>query len=561
MLAYLHVKNIALIEELEIDFSEGLNILTGETGAGKSIILGSIHYVLGAKIKKDFIRTGAKEAFVECVFDIGRIGEERQDIQRILQENGVESDEGSIILNRKTAQNGRSVFRVNGEVVRMEVIRRLASYLIDIHSQHEHQSLLISKKQLQMLDRYIGDELLAVLKGYNGAYKNHRQLLDSINEDMLDDEKRRREIAFLEFEIDEITKAELKLGEDEEQQKIFDRLSHRKKIMEILSSIENTFYDAPDFSSMVSKYIGELNRVVAYDEDLTNVLESLAQIEDILNMIHHDLSKYMDDEENYEEVFYHAQERLNTINGLKLKYGDTLVDILEYKNNKEDELADLIHYEEKLQQTKKQIHALEIKMQENADKLTSIRKKGALVLQHEITDALKALNLEHAEFGITVKPLDSYTPLGIDRVVFEISTNKGEAKKPLSDVASGGELSRVMLAIKSILSSVDGVDTLVFDEIDSGISGITAQKVAERMRRLSRERQLICITHLPQIAAMADCHFLIHKETLEDATITQMKTLNEKDSIHELARMLSGAKTTDITIANALEMKAHATKV
>jgi DNA repair protein RecN (Recombination protein N) len=561
MLAYLHVKNIALIEELDIDFNEGLNILTGETGAGKSIILGSIHYVLGAKIKKDFIRTGAKEAFVECVFDIRRLGPEKQEIHRILKENGVADDDESIIMNRKTAQNGRSVFRVNGEVVRQEVIRRLAAYLIDIHSQHEHQSLLSSKKQLQMLDRYIGEELLSIQGQFSDAYKLYRHLLDSINEDLYDDEKRRREIAFLEFEIDEIVKAELTLGEDEENQKIFDRLSHRNKIITVLSNMEGTFYDQPDFSSIVSKYIGELNRVLTYDEELSNFIESLVQVEDILNIIHHDLSNYLDDEESYEEELHNAEERLNTINSLKLKYGDTIEDILTYKNKKEEELARLVHFEENLLKTKKRLKELEEEMKIFAGKLTAIRKKGALKLGANITKALKALNLEHAEFGISVEALDNYTPSGRDHIVFMISTNKGEQKKPLSDVASGGELSRVMLAIKSILSSVDGVDTLVFDEIDSGISGITAQKVAERMKTLSKERQLICITHLPQIAAMSDCHFLIHKETMSDFTVTMMKELNHEESVQELARMLSGAKTTEITVANAIEMKAHATKM
>ena len=561
MLTYLHVKNIALIEELDIDFSEGLNILTGETGAGKSIILGSIHYVLGAKIKKDFIRSGAKEAFVECVFDIRRLGPEKKEVKRILDENGIDYDDESIIINRKTAHNGRSVFRANGEVVRQEVIRRLASFLIDIHSQHEHQSLLNSKKQLQMLDRYIGDELMQVQNQFYVAYKKHRKLMDSINEELLDDEKRRREISFLEFEIDEIVKAELKSGEDEKHQKTFDRLSHRKKIISVLSNIEQTFYEEPDFSTILSKHIGELNRVLSYDNQLNNFLESLVQIEDILNTIHHDLSSYLDDGEIYEEDLYFAEERLNTINGLKLKYGDSIDEVLTYKENKEKQLAHLIHYEENLQRTKKELKQLENEMKKLADQLTEIRKKGALMLGINITEALKALNLEHAEFGICVEKLDAYTPFGMDRIVFMISTNKGEKKKPLSDVASGGELSRVMLAIKSILSSVDGVDTLVFDEIDAGISGITAQMVAERMKTLSKERQLICITHLPQIAAMSDCHFLIHKQTLDDFTVTLMKELNQEESIEELARMLSGAKTTEITLANAIEMKAHAEKI
>ncbi len=556
MLAYLHVKNIALIEELEIDFAEGLNILTGETGAGKSIILGSIHYVLGAKIKKDFIRTGAQEAFVECIFDFQRSGEEEKAVQHILDTYGIQyQQEEGLILSRKMAQNGRSVFRVNGEVVRKEVIHTLATHLIDIHSQHEHQSLLYPKKQLHMLDRYIGDDLATLQKLFYESYKQRQQLLDTMENHVLDDEQRRREISFLEFVIDEIEQAELRVGEDEEQQALFDSLSQRQNILRVLSDIEQTFYHTPDVSALISQHIGELNRVVRYDKVLSHILEGFIQLEDTLHGIHKDVSAYMDDDCADEEALKNVEERLNTINGLKLKYGNGIEEILAYQEEKQKELERLIHYEETMEETKKRIIKLDKALKEYASQMTCIRKQGAKKLEKDITDALKALNLEEAVFGVCVYELEAYVTTGADRVVFEISTNKGEGKKPLSQVASGGELSRVMLAIKSILSTIDGVDTLIFDEIDTGISGITAQKVAERMQRLSLDRQLICITHLPQIAAMADSHFLIHKETVGNGTVTEMNRLEDEASVYELARMLSGAVTTESALANAREMK------
>lgn len=554
MLSYLHVKNIALIENLEISFDDGLNILTGETGAGKSIILGSINHVLGAKFKKDFIRRGADEAFVECVFDLGKNAFDAGAIMEILDEFGITKDD-SLFISRKTSTSGRSVFRVNGETVRQDVVSSLAALLIDIHSQHEHQSLVNTRRQLDLLDRFSGAAVNDLLEAFESAFKEYNVLRKSINEDLLDDEKRKREISFLEFEMNEIEVAQLVLDEDVQLQERFDTLSHQQLIIDRLSNVNKELYGEIDVAYLVSSALGDMEKCRKYDTSLENIVENLASMEDLLLSVKRDMNRYLDQVQDYEEELYMCEKRLDTINQLKLKYGDSIADILTYFEQKSKEHENLVHFEERLKETKENIHVQETKLKDLGQKIRKHRLANAKILSTTITQSLVDLNLENAQFDVIVEPTTSMTLKGFDKVVFMITTNKGEPLKPLSEVASGGELSRVMLAIKSVLATVDGVDTLVFDEIDTGISGHTAQKVAEKMRHLSKERQLICITHLPQIAAMANHHYLIKKETLDDTTLTDMVKLSETESIDEIARMLSGAIKSDIVIANAKEMK------
>jgi DNA repair protein RecN (Recombination protein N) len=554
MLSYLHVKNIALIENLEISFDEGLNILTGETGAGKSIILGSINHVLGAKFKKDFIRRGAEEAFVECVFDLGKNAFDTSSIKEILAEYGIPIDE-SLFISRKTSVNGRSVFRVNGEIVRQDVVTSLASYLIDIHSQHEHQSLISGKRQLELLDRFSGSCMSELLVEFESAFREYNILRKSINEDLLDDEKRKREIAFLEFEMKEIELAQLVADEDNQLQERYDTLSHQQVIIDRFSKVNQELYGEVDVAYLVSSSLGEMQKCLKYDSSLSNIVENLTSMEDLMLSVKRDMTKYLDQVQDFEEELYACEKRLDTINQLKLKYGDSIAEILDYAQEKAKEHEDLVHFEERLRETKENIHTQEVLLKELGQKMRKHRVSNASILSESITHSLVDLNLQNAQLQVLVEPMTAMTVKGFDKVVFMITTNKGEPLKPLSEVASGGELSRVMLAIKSVLASVDGVDTLIFDEIDTGISGQTAQKVAEKMRQLSKERQLVCITHLPQIAAMANHHYLITKETKEETTLTDMVKLSEEESIDELARMLSGAVKSDIVIANAREMK------
>ncbi len=555
MLAYLHVKNIALIEELEIDFHEGLNILTGETGAGKSIILGSIHYVLGAKIKKDFIRQGADEAFVECVFDMSDDRYDQMMIKGLLEENGITDNGETILMNRKTAHNGRSVFRINGEVVRQDVVRDISGYLIDIHSQHEHQSLLNNDRQLDMLDRYSGEGLEPVMVAYQKAYQEYKERKHQLSGKYDDDDMRRREISFLEYEIAEIEKAELIPGEDDAWQDTYDRLSHRRTILETLSHLNNELFESVDVDYVIARGTQDLERVLRFDSELSSIHETLTQIEDLMTTLKRDISLYNNDSEAFDEKLFEAEQRLDVINTLKLKYGETIEDILDYGATHQKKLDELLHYEERIEANRKAVKELEDQLYIIAVKMHDKRMDAARILGKQITQTLRTLNLEHAAFQVLITETKGLTYKGTDKVEFLISTNKGEALKPLKEVASGGELSRVMLAVKSILATVDGIDTLVFDEIDTGISGLTAQKVGEVMRQLAQERQLICITHLPQIAAMSNVHFLIHKEVEGEKTRTYMDRLSDEESIQALAQMLSGAVTSDVAIANAKEMK------
>lgn len=558
MLTYLHVKNIALIHELEIDFDKGLNILTGETGAGKSIILGSINYVLGGKTKKDVIRRGANEAMVECVFSVNDKDRDQEVVNRLLEENGITVDNNGVIISRKTAVNGRSVFRVNGEVVRQDVIKTLAGYLIDIHSQHEHQSLLSSSRQLELLDRYSGAQMEVLLKDYGRLYRQYLDLLKEVDVELMDDEKRRREIAFLEFEIKEIEDANLVEGEDDSLQLTYDKLSHAKDILETLGNVNQTLFGRNDIASSISSYVSELSRFKEQDDELVNVYDSLVQIEDILTTLSRDMGHYVDQSEDYEEELYTAEKRLDVINQLKLKYGDTITDVYQYLADQQEKHQSLVDFEKNLMATKKKIKETEESLKALSEKIHQLRLEKAKQLKVSIEEVLWQLNLENAAFEAEVLDLDDFSAKGMDKVRFMITTNKGESMKPLKEVASGGELSRIMLAIKSILAEVDEVGTLIFDEVDTGISGKTAQMVAEKMVGLSSTRQLICITHLPQIASMADQHYLISKSVQDETTRTDMTLMQSDEALNEVGRMLGGGLLSDSVISTAKELRDHA---
>lgn len=561
MLAYLHIRNIALIEELEIDFIRGLNILTGETGAGKSILLGSIQYVLGAKMKKDFIREGAKEASVECIFDLSDNQLDVEELDAIFDEYGLIKDEAGIMISRKTSDNGRSVFRVNGDLVRQDVVNRLAEVLIDMHSQKEHQSLLSKRRQQDMLDRFIGTEIEGPILEYVRLLKEYQTLKKSVLEEHLDDEKRRREIAFLEFEINEILEAELKPGEDQEVEERYESLSNQSHVAEVLNRILNELFGEPDLSHLLSKASHDLDKILRYNSSLSKTKDAIMQTEDILHDIRRDMTHHLDRMEDVSEDLFYLQERIDIINRLKSKYGSSLDEIMNYLRQKQEEHHYLNHYEEELQRTKARIEQLEHELTKIGKIIHELRKKGAHELSARITEALYDLNLKNAILMINVLPKKEFLSKGMDAVEFLITTNLGEAPKDLTEVASGGEISRVMLAMKSVLARVDGVDTLIFDEIDTGISGQTAQMVAQKMRALSNERQLICITHLPQIAAMADAHYRIRKEVVENKTLSFVEALSEEESVAELARIMSGAITSDTVMANARELKAYANQL
>ncbi len=551
MLLNLHVKNFAIIDEVEVYFKDNLNILTGETGAGKSIIIGSINVALGGKVTKDIIRKGADYALVELIFQ-----EEDKSVLTAISELDVPLEDGQIIISRKI-MNGKSICKVNGETVTTNVLKNIASLLIDIHGQHEHQSLLYKEKHLEIVDRYAKDNIGDIKKELGAVYNDYIEVKSKLKELKIDNDKRLREISFLEYEINEIRSAALKVGEDEVLGTEYRRLSNAKAISEGLGSVHGLMSNQESGSAgdQIGRAVKCLNKLIDYDSSITNFLKEIADIEDLVNDFNRELSEYLADLNNNEEDFTNIEQRLDLINHLKSKYGNSIPEILNYCEDNEKKLQEYNNYEDTILLLTKQQKQLEEKLDQLSKQLSSIRQEKAKELTYKMKESLIDLNFLDVKFEMVFRKLNHYTSNGFDEVEFEISTNPGEELKPLSKVASGGELSRIMLAIKSVLADKDEIDTLIFDEIDVGVSGRTAQKVSEKLSMISKNHQVICITHLAQIAAMSDAHFIIEKTTDGISTKTSIRRLDETESIEELARILGGAVITDTVINNAREMK------
>ena len=544
-------RNLALIEDIEVEFGPGLNILTGETGAGKSILLGSMQLILGGRSAKDMIRTGASNALVELLFQV-----ENPRAEASLRELGVETSEGQVLLTRKL-MDGRSINKINGETCTVAQMKAAASCLLDIHGQHEHQSLLYQDKQLEILDIYGKEEIFPAKEKVQTAYKKYRDCKRQLDELDIDEEQRNRERAFLEFEINEIESAQLVSGEDEELEKRYRKLNNGRKILETLQGVRDlTGYESGQGAGeSVGNAVREISRVTEYDTQLDSMASALQEIDGLLNDFNRELASYVDDLNFDDEAFYETEKRLDTINGLKAKYGRTIEDIQEYCLKQKQKLENLDKYEECFHEAEENLKKSREELETVSHKLSVIRQKYSQMLTDKITEGLKDLNFLDVQFQITFCRRKEYTAGGFDDIEYEISTNPGESLKPLGKIVSGGELSRIMLAIKAILADRDQIETLIFDEIDTGISGRTAQKVSEKMALIGRCHQVLCITHLPQIAAMADTHFEIEKHQKDNETITEIHPLEGDDSVRELARLLGGAELTQAVFDNAKEMK------
>ena len=548
MLQNLHVKNLALIDETEVEFGPGLNILSGETGAGKSIIIGSINLALGEKVQKEMLRDNGESALVELIFFV-----EDADTIEAIRALDIEMEDDTVILSRKIT-GGRAIGRINGEAVSASKMKAVASLLIDIHGQHEHQSLLSKKKHLEILDTFAKESLGDKKEKLAQCYQEYRKLKDELEHANLDGEERARELSFLEYEVKEIEDAQLKVGEDEELEAVFRKYSNGKKIMDAVGAANAaTSEDDESASERIGRALRELSSVSAYDERVKEMEEQLTEIDNLLSDFNHELASYLSDEEFDEETFYETEKRLDLINHLKSKYGNTIADILKYGEEKAERITVLNDYDAYLAGLQKNVSEKEKQLEQLSREVSDIRKKESKKLTESIKNALLDLNFLDVQFMMEFAEID-YTANGIDDAQFLISTNPGEPVKPLGKVASGGELSRIMLAIKTVMAS-DKIGTLIFDEIDSGISGRTAQMVSEKMNALGRSHQIICITHLPQIAAMADSHFLIEKSVENQATVSKIHKLTDEESVEELARMLGGVEITDTVLENAREMK------
>lgn len=556
MLTSLHVKDLALIREAEVNFSDGLNILTGETGAGKSIIIGSINYALGAKVEKDVVREGAEYALVELIFQVER-EETRKQIQKM--ELPMEED-GSLIITRKIMQ-GRSVLKVGGEAITTRQMKELAALLIDIHGQHEHQSLLQIAKHQELLDSYVGEELKDEIVKITELYGEYTKLQGEIASLSMDDATRQREIALAQFEVDEIETAALTVGEDEILEKKYRKLVNAKKIADSLNHVMDYLANGESNAKDQTGYaVREMNMAITMDEELNDMAEHLMSAESILSDVSREIAEYMDEFSFDEEDFRAMEERLNVINHLTLKYGRTIEEVLTYGQKKKEELNRLLDLEGTLQQLRTKRAKVEKELCIHSECAHEIRLRLAKELEKNIAETLLELNFLKVTFEIAVRKKETYSKTGFDEVEFMISLNPGERVRPLTQVASGGELSRIMLALKSIFARKDAIDTLIFDEIDTGISGKTAWKVSEKMSILSEHHQVICITHLPQIAAMADTHFVIEKAEWDGKTVTSIQQQNEAETIDEIARLLGSDCITDAVRTNAVELRELAKK-
>ena len=551
MLEHLHVKNLALIREAEIDFTEGLNILTGETGAGKSIVIGSVALALGGKVAKDLVRPGADFGLAELVFSVTS-----ERLKDRLKELDVIPEDGQIILSRKI-MNGKSINKINGETVTLNQLRETAALLIDVHGQHEHQSLLQKKKHLEILDEYAKEELQPIKEKLAAAYTEWKKLTEEQKNARMDEESRMRELSLLEFETKEIEDAGLSIGEDEELEQRYRKMTGAKRLMEAAGTAYGLtgYEEAEGAGTAIGRALRELQGVQSLDEDLRDLTGQLSDIDSLLNDFNRELSDYVSSLEFAGEEFEQVEERLNQLNHLKSKYGKTLEAVLEYGQRQQERLAALQDYDAYLARLEKQTAEKERELEGLCEEASVIRKRYAEVLCAKIRGHLIDLNFLDVEFELEFDRISGYTSGGFDDAEFVISTNPGESLRPLAKIASGGELSRIMLAIKTVLADKDQIETVIFDEIDVGISGRTAQKVSEKMMLIGRSRQVICITHLAQIAAMADTHFRIEKQVADGGTRTEIRRLTEAESVEELARILGGAEITDAVFQNASEMK------
>ena len=561
MLINLHIKNLALIDELDIDLGKGLNILTGETGAGKSIIIGSIGICLGGKFSRELLRDPEKDGLVELTFDVNDMNIVKSDNKDDAPNSSISefistADEGILTISRKLSKD-RVVNRINGETVTVSRIKEVAEALINLHAQHEQTTLLHEEKHIEILDsssREIQALKQDVREAYQ-AYMANRKEFAGMN---MDASERAKRVDFLRFEEEEIEAAKLISGEDTELEALYTKMNNAKEICEITESVySSTGYDSSNSAgNQISRSLQKLKSIERYDKDAEPLITTLTDIEAILNEFNQSLSEYIEGSTFEEKTYVETEQRLNLINTLKSKYGRSIEDIQNSLEAIKTELDSLSDYEARLEELTAKEKELQKALEERCAVLSEARKVKAAELSAKITEALKSLNFSDVQFYMDMKRLPECTAEGFDSIIFMISTNVGEEPKPLHMVASGGELSRIMLATKSVLADVWDTPTLIFDEVDTGISGITAQKVAEMMKELSRTHQIISITHLPQIASKADNSFLIEKTVTDGRTFTGIRAIEGEDKVMELARLLGGDSITGSVITAAREMLA-----
>ena len=554
MLEHLHIKNVALIKESEISFGEGLNILTGETGAGKSMVIDSLQFALGGRAGKDFLRHGEKMASVEALFAV-----QSSALQEKLEENGIEPEEdGSVLITRTLSETGKSVCRVNGSTVTVSMLKEIAEDLIDIYGQHEHQSLLNPSKHIRLLDRFCGAGFGDAMEEYKASFSALKEIDKQLDALMGNESQREQRMDILSFQKDEMEAAAIKAGEEEDLLEQKKRLGSMEKLIRLTGESIALLYDGNDRMPSACDQLGDalskLQEAAEYDHTLTPFADALADAYAAVEDTARELKREADKQENDPEALEQIEERLQIIYKLKRKYGGTVEAVLAFYDKVVEELDFLANSNEKVAELMAIREKEQKKLTAYAETLTARRKDTAEQVAEQIETALRDMEMKDARFHIQIDEKSDWTADGKDKVEFLISANAGESLKPLAKIASGGEMSRVMLALKTVLVDADDIGTFIFDEIDTGVSGRTARKVGEKMRFLGGRRQILCITHLPQIAAMADSHFLIEKESDGEETTTKVTPLTEEGSVGEVARLMGGSDVTETTLAAAREL-------
>lgn len=557
MLLNVHIKNIALIDDAIVNFTDNLNILTGETGAGKSIIMGALKIGMGDKLPKDIVREAGKEGFCQLLFLV-----DDESVLEQIRQLGVEpTEDGEILITRRIV-NSRTINTINDMAVTAARLREVSALLIDMHTQHQQQTLLKKNEHMKLLDKFGRAAIEPLKREVAQRHADYTELVDQMDKLSMDEAERSRRAEFLKYQIAEIESANVKAGEDEDIEHQYNKMVNSRDIVAAASEVYSVtgYENQSSAGNEIGRVLVNLKGIKELDDEIDGLYSQLENIDALLNDFNVELSNYMQSMNFDDSEFREVESRLDVINDIKGKYGSTVDEVNRYLEESKAEYEKLSEYDEYIAELSGKINKAKKLMIDAADKLSAERKKQAKLMCKEIKTALSDLSFMQVDFDMVFDRLSECTANGIDDCYFVISTNVGEKLRPLYDVASGGELSRIMLAVKSCMAAEDNIGTLVFDEIDVGISGRAAQAVAEKMALISRKHQVISITHLPQIAAMADSHYLIEKSADEGKTVTKIVRLSETESITEIARLLGGASITDAVMSNALEMKQMAEK-
>ncbi len=553
MLLQLNINNFALIEKLTVSFGVGFNVLSGETGAGKSILIDAINYIIGNKFNRDLIRIGEKKTFVEAVFTI-----ENPKTKEILISKEIEFEEDLLIISRETFQSGRSIAKVNGKSILLAELKDITCTILDIHGQHENQNLLLWENHINYVDDYGEDSIKALIEKYSENYKKLYEIKNKINRLSGNNGDRKKISDFLKYQIDEINSANLKEEEENELNKKFKLLSSSEKINNTLNNCYTNLYSGFENKKSIQDELGNIIKDISSIKNIDNKIENIHKlledsyynIEESVDEIRSIIANNSYDEKELEYI----NNRLYEISGYKKKYGNTIKDILEYRKKISNEYKEIIDSEDIINELKKSQYIVQEKLKIQARKIHVERCNVSKVLENKVKDELKFIGLEKSIFKIKIDLQDKFMENGMDIVQFYISTNPGQPLKPLEKIVSGGELSRIMLALKTVFVDKDKISSVIFDEIDTGISGRIAQRTAEKMYAISKKHQVLCVTHLPQIAAISDTHYLVLKDVHNNNTYTRIKKLNNEEKEHELAKMLGGSEVTEITLAHAKEL-------